>query len=181
MVASQQVSAIAITPSSGVLNTTRWVGNQPGQSQINTAIAPFIGSATELYKQDFGSPTLPNEEGGLAGSYSTSFAADSVAGDGKPADATITYDGGSYVGSMAYLLVKDGNHTPAWYLFNLTALGWNGTDVISATGFWLGGGAISHVTLYGTSTPAPVPDGGTTAALLGLGMMGIGFMARRKA
>lgn len=38
--------------------------------------------------------------------------------------------------------------------------------------------AISHISFYGQR--ASVPDGGMTAALLGLGMLGVGFVARRK-
>ena len=110
----------------------------------------------------------------MAGSYATTFA--NTASD--PADATITYTGGNIVGATAWLLVKDGNNNPAWYLFNLTTLGWNGTDVLQLTGFWPGSGAISHVALYGTPGTS-VPDAGTTMALLGLGIGALGF-ARRK-
>jgi hypothetical protein len=81
-------------------------------------------------------------------------------------------------------LVKDGKlGDPAWFLFDLTALGWNGTETLEFTGFWDGAkGAISHVTLYGRRQPGNgVPDGGVTAALLGLGVLGLGFLARRKA
>lgn len=38
--------------------------------------------------------------------------------------------------------------------------------------------AVSHFAVAG---PVAVPDGGATAALLGLGMLGLGFLARRKA
>jgi hypothetical protein len=38
--------------------------------------------------------------------------------------------------------------------------------------------AISHVSLYGGTTS--VPDGASTAALLGLGLVGLSFIARRR-
>jgi hypothetical protein len=162
--------ALNITPAS----LPQYTGNQTSQAQINAAIAPIIGSAVELYKQDVGAGS---DSGSLAGSYVTTFS--NSASD--PADALIDYVGGSIVGATAWLLVKDGNQTPAWYLFNLTLLGWNGTDDLVLTGFWPGNGAISHVALYGTPGGGgnTVPDAGTTMALLGLGLGALGF-ARRK-
>jgi hypothetical protein len=40
------------------------------------------------------------------------------------------------------------------------------------------GKGLSHISLY---NPTAVVDGGTTIALLGLGLMGLGFVSRRKA
>jgi hypothetical protein len=160
--------ALSITPATANIAT----GNQTSQSQINTAIAPLIGSATELYKQNVGGP----EVGSLAGSYTTTFNNTPL----DPADATITYNGGSIVGPTAYLLVKDGNQTPAWYLFDLTALGWDGIDTLNLTDFWPANGAISHVTLYGTTGPGTsVPDAGSTLALLGCAIGSIGLIRRK--
>lgn len=164
-VASLSVDALPVTPST----FPQWTGNQTSQSQINGVIAPIIGSATELYKQNYGG----SEEKSLAGSYQTTFV---NSADG-PSGALIDHIGGAYVGGTAWLLVKDGNHSPAWYLFNLTTLGWNGTDDLQLSGFWTGNGAISHVTLYGTSVG--VPDGGATAALLGMGLLALGTLSRK--
>jgi hypothetical protein len=165
--------AIIILPGSGVLNTSRWEGNQTSQSQINSAIAPIIGSSIELYKQDVGQA---NDVGTLKDNYSTTFS-------NSNGNADIVYGGvGNIVGPTAYLLVKDGNHSPAWYLFNLTTLGWNGTETVQVQNFWPAGGEISHVTLYGISTKRPpdqnVPEGGATLALLGLGLAGLSFGRR---
>jgi hypothetical protein len=165
-----QAHALAITPSTGTLNVTRWVGNQNGQDQIDAAIAPIIGTSTELYKQDVGAGS---DSGALAGSYSTVFL--NTAAD--PSGATITHVSGPVVGPTAYLLVKDGNQEPAWYLFNLTALSWTGTQTLDLSGFWPNQGAISHVALYGTRTQ--VPDGGMTISLLGSALVGLGLLRRK--
>src|SRR5262245_28325255 len=127
--------ALTITPATLAAAT----GNQTSQAEINAAIAPIIGSASLLYKQNVGGL----EEGSLAGSYTTTFSNTPA----DPSDALISYvDGQGYVGAPAWLLVKDGDQKPAWYLFNLTGL-WNGTDDLVLQDFWPGNGAISHVSL----------------------------------
>ncbi|MBC8000995.1 MAG: VPDSG-CTERM sorting domain-containing protein [Opitutaceae bacterium] len=168
---SFSAQAIEITPTSGTSvapGATRWSGNQTSQSQINAAISGILGSSTELYKQNVGGA----EEKALAGSYTTTFDSN------DPEDALIKYVSGDIVGGTAFLLVKDGNHSPAWYLFNLTALGWNGIADIEVNNFWPAGGAISHVTLYGTRGSS-VPDGGTTLALLGMAIGSLGLLRRK--
>ncbi len=161
--------ALPITPLSGVLNSTRWEGNQTAQPQIDAAIAGFLGTSTELYKQNVGG----GESGALAGSYNTVFTPTV-----EPSGALITYTGGPVLGDTRFMLVKDGNQQPAWYLFNLTALGWNGTEDLVLSGFWPGNGAISHVTLYG-GTGTSVPDGGATMALLGLSLLCVEGLRRK--
>jgi hypothetical protein len=132
LAAGMAFNAEALTITPGTLATA--TGNQTSQSQINTAIAPIIGSASLLYKQDVGGP----ETGSLAGSYETTFYNTAL----DPKDALIDYVGGPIVAGTAWLLVKDGNNSPAWYLFNLTTLGWNGTDDLNINNFWPGNGAI---------------------------------------
>jgi hypothetical protein len=112
------------------------------------------------------------EVGDLAGSYETEFFND----PDDPEDATIEYSGGPIVGPTAFLLVKDGNSTPAWYLFNLTSLGWDGMETLELTDFWVGRGAISHVTLYGGATSVPEP---ATLSMVALGLLGVGAVRRR--
>ena len=162
--------ALTITPASGTINVTRWEGvqGQTSQTDIDAAIAAFIGSSTELYKSNVGT----GEEGPLAGSYETQY----FNTPGDPMDATVTYISGTVVGPTAYALLKDGAASPSWYLFNLTALGWNGTEILQFTGFWPEQGAISHVALYGTSTS--VPDGGSVVMLLGAALMGLAGFRR---
>ncbi len=166
-----QAQALPITPTSGVLNTSRWVGNDTEQPEIDDAIDGILGASVELYKQNVGG----SESGALAGSYVTTFSNSAA----DPSDALIDYISGSFVGPTAYLLVKDGKQTPAWYLFNLTLLGWNGTDDLVLSGFWPAQGSISHVTLYGTTSTNRVPDGGMTISLLGSALVGLGLLRRR--
>jgi hypothetical protein len=56
-------------------------------------------------------------------------------------------------------------------------LGWNGTDDLEINDFWPAGGAISHLSLYGTRTSVPEP---ATLSLLAVGMLGAGVLRRRR-
>lgn len=74
-----------------------------------------------------------------------------------------------------YVLGKYGNQSLVWYIGG-------GQDSVSLPSSWnatAGGGGLSHISLYNSGTG--VPDGGTTALLLGLGMMGLGYLSRRNA
>jgi hypothetical protein len=157
--------AISITPANAFAS-----GPQTANPQVLAAAAAACGcTLTSQYKQDNGG----GETGPLVNSYNATFspAADSL---------QITYTGGSSVGPTAWLIVKDGNNSPGWYLFNLTALGWNGTDTINGTGFWPNQGGISHVELFGNTSPPPTPlPVPSPLVLLGSGMLGMGI-ARRK-
>jgi hypothetical protein len=148
-------------------------GNQTSQTAIDTAIASSLGSSYALYKANAGPPIT--EEYSLAGSYATIFDPEN-----DPEYAEITWTGGNIVGPIAYLLVKDGSANPAWYLYNLTALDWNGTEKITIDGLWPYQGAISHVSLYGggetVAPPVPIPP---TVWLLGAGLVGLVGLRRR--
>jgi hypothetical protein len=164
--AASPATALTITPASSCLELT---GNDTSQDDIDAAIAGTLGTSVELYKKEVDGG---GEFGSLAGSYETTFSNE----PDDPEDALIEYVGGPIVGPTAYLLIKDGSQSPAWYLFDLTCLGWNGTDDIELDGFWPQQGAISHVALYGTT--ASTPDGGATVGLLGLALASVGLIRR---
>jgi len=165
-------AVLILSPSTGICGTPNCLlmtGVQTGQSQIDAAIAASLGTSTLAYKQDVGG----GETGSFAGSYTTTFF--NSASD--PKDATIAYVAGMPVLSNAtHLLVKDGNQTPAWYLFNIA---WNGLETISLQNFWPNQGAISHVTIYGGGSTTRVPEPGTMV-LFGAGLLAFGFLRRRK-
>jgi VPDSG-CTERM motif len=162
--------ALTVTPA-GAFTT----GTQTGVPQILAEIQSNTGinlNGLELYKQNAGEAS---DSGSFAGSYQTSFSPDATDATGFKIDYI---SGSSISANPVYLLVKDGNSNPAWYLFNIT--GWNGTDDIDGSGFWPQKGAISHVSIYGTSRPGNgVPDGGVTLLLLGSAVAGLGLLRRK--
>ena len=144
-------------------------GPETSQDDINALIKEFIGTDEYLYKSEVG----VGEYGPLSDSYETEY----FNTPSDPSDAAIEYTGGDIVGVPAFLLVKDGNQDPAWYLYCLSSLfGWDGVEIIELENFWPNGGAISHVTLYG-SRQVPEP---ATMLLLGSGLIGLGFLGRKK-
>ena len=143
----------------------------PGTSEIldwlNTNVAGF-DSSNVLYKSDEDGDDTGEDSGLFAGDYTTEFM--NIVGD--PSDATISRDpGGGIIQGAEWLLVKDGDHIPIWYLFDIT--GWDGMMEIVLTGFWTDNGAISHVSIYG------IPEPGTLA-LFGIGLALAAFSRRRK-
>jgi hypothetical protein len=144
-------------------------GTQTSQSQINTAIASILGASIELYKENFGDGF---DTGSFSSSYSTVFSNPS----NDPGNATISYVSGAKILGATHVLVKDGNHSPAWYLYDITGL-WDGMASIEAINFWPNGGAISHITLYGTTGPPTgtgpnVPEPGALLVWVGLILAG---------
>ena len=155
-------------------NTT--FGYETGVPEVLDTVETYLGLELDtdlfsLYKDNVGGV----EEGLLRDSYATTYDAEPDA-----MNADITYDGppDPYVdvSSGAWLLVKDGNHSHAWYLFDLKALLWNGTDIIQLKNFWPGQGAISHVEILGTAT-VPEP---ATVLLFGSGLLGLAGFRRKR-
>ena len=148
-----------------------WQGSVPSNPDAN-AVETITGTSAQLtlaYKHDHGD----GEEGTFSGSYSTAY----FNTPADPEDAKITYTGGPVItGNPIYLLVKDGNHDPIWYVFDISS--WNGTELIDLQDFWPGGGAISHVTIF-SGEGTTVPDAGSTLALLGVALTGVGFLRRK--
>lgn len=115
-----------------------------------------------------------DEKGEGKSSYETSFSDT----ENNPSDANITWLGGDFIDPEqdAYLEVKDGNHDPIWYLFDLKALGWDGKD-IDLNNFWEDRGSISHVRLWANATQVPEP---AVMLLMGAGIAGIAAFGRRR-
>lgn len=165
--ASQGAHALVIDPAVTAIAAS---GPETSNAAIVAIVSPFVAPATELYKDNVGGI----EEGSLTGSYETEY----FDTPSDPSGAEITYVGGPIVSPNAWLVVKDGNQDPAWYLFDLTSLGWDGMEILELENFWPGRGAISHVSLYGGGghvIPEPA-----ALALAGSGLLGFGLIARRR-
>lgn len=160
-------NALLLTPA-----TATWQGsipNNPSADDIET-ITGTSAQLTLAYKDNVGG----SEEGSFTSSYKTTYFNTPT----DPQDATIEYVGGSTIsGNPIYLLVKDGNQVPIWYIFNISA--WNGTETIDLKGFWPDQGAISHVSIYTGEGGTQVPDAGSSLALMGLALTSIGLLRRK--
>ena len=163
------ITDIALTPAD-CLASNCWTTND--SSNLNaTEVASLIGysgTLVELYKQNVGEAF---DSGSFASSYNTTF--NSTPTD--PADALIEYvSGASIICPDCFLLIKDGNQSPAQYVFDIGT--WDGLGDLAMTGFWPNQGAISHVSIYGATASVPEPG---MIGLLAIGIIGV-VVARRR-
>lgn len=172
--------AHALTLSPVMANWTSTTTSNLGQTAVEAIVG--VSPLGLVYKQNEGG----SESGNGMGYYTTTFTYESI---GDASGATITYDGPLKISCPdCFLIVKDGNHTPAQYIFDIST--WNGTDTIALSGFWANPaqGAISNIAIWNNANAGGagaagggslVPEADTYAMLLaGLGL--VGFAARRK-
>lgn len=170
-----QAQALLITPYDCGTTYSCITGDNTDNAEIVSFIEVMYG-VTELYKSNVSENPADLgfgiDEKAFASEYDTVFANSTT----DPQDAWISFVGSSSIDCPdCYLLVKDGNHSPAWYLYDIGM--WNGEDDIHLEGFWPYGGAISHIAIFGNSYNLPEPG---ILALLGLGLI-VMVATRRKA
>lgn len=170
----------------------------------DTAFGSVLGDSVLMYKAESAADNSPGtlpaaEEGKLRDSYDTRFIFDLLdAGDGYTG-ATIRHTGGPAIDCShdCFLVIKDGAHNPAAYLFNL-ALGWDplganggqpttegpsswdGIMDLRLSNFWNDkGGSISYLALYGKDISAvPVPGAVWLFGTALLGFIGLSRSTR---
>jgi hypothetical protein len=173
--AVQANAILYLTPGGEWTNETLYNSAYP-ETPINNPndsgdILSITGETADLlYKDNVGG----SEEGmaNFMASYETTYFNTAL----DPMDAQITYVGGDIMADANWLVVKDGDTAPSWYLFDISA--WDGVETISLNNFWPQQGAISHISIFGSDT-VKVPEPGTLA-LFGLGLLGLGLVRRRK-
>lgn len=166
---SGAANALSLTPSTpGVLS----FGTTYGPSNCEPDCVETVFGVTDLdllYKADVGSA----DSGLFAASYTTAYLDTPT----DPSGATLSHVASTSAIACGgcYLAIKDGNHSPGYYFYDLSA--WDGLETITLSDFWPRQGAISHISIWGTAgTSVPEP---ATLGLLGLGLLATGF-ARRK-
>lgn len=176
-----EARALILTPSDctpGTCVTDAGVGSTSNPDALE--IATFVGTSSDLtllYKAEVGG----TDSGTYADDYNTLFANSAA----DPEDAFISWLGSDFIdicGDECYLSVKDGNHDPSLYIFDITGM-WDGQELISLTDFWAptaldpkGQGAISNVAIWGAGVPVSEPG---TLALFGLGLLGLALSSKK--
>lgn len=180
-------SALTITPA-GVSLVLSGEEKPHGVPDIELAIDAYLASVgsecvvVDVYKGD---PKDGETSVDYVASYETVFSLDPAADEDEDdpdyRGATITWEPGTlFIDPVCtYLLIKDGNHSPWWYFFDLAEAGWDGKATLELSGFWPGAGSISHVSIYDGGTTS-VPDGGATMALLGISVILLSLISRKK-
>lgn len=176
LVFAAQAQALLLRPADTTCTSN--INSNFNEAQVEAWVLSCFGRTVDLgllYKAEVNEDGPPFESGPFAGSYQTTFFNTLT----DPSDALIDYISGlAIVCPECFLVVKDGNQTPAQYLFDIGS--WNGTDDLILSGFWPNQGAISNVAIWG-GAPARQVSAPGTIALLGLAIAGLAFVARRKA
>jgi hypothetical protein len=160
---------ISLTPADCVVGSC-WTTDQNSNMSIAEVEAlTGFSNLTSQYKMNVGDA---NDSGPFAGSYTTTFANSAT----DPADATISLDNGATPINCGgcLLVVKDGNQSPAQYVFDLSLIGM--IENIFLTGFWPDNGAISHVEILTGVSPVPVP---AAVWLFGTALIGFVGLSRK--
>lgn len=159
---ASSASALVIDPAQCGITLSCDSGSENGNSEIIAAVEALYPGISEVYKDNVGG----GEEFSFADSYTTEY----FNSPSDPEDATITWDGPDTIDcNECWLLVKDGNQDPGWYLIDLT--GWDGQETLELQDFWPAQGAISHVSLFVRPIPVPAAVWMFASALLGLTVM----------
>ena len=141
-----------------------------------------LSGLTNYYKSDRDTGA---ESGSFSGNYTTAFTLT------PGASATISWDGPSSITCPdCYLIAKDGNSTPNWFLFDLST--WDGQETIKIGSLFYSTNPaghrveqdFSHVSIWGlddsTNPPVTIPEP-TSLALVGLALAAIGVRRQRGA
>ena len=173
-----RASLVTITPDDCTIGSC-WTTEQQSALKISE-VESLIGESdlVLLYKSEQSDSEGSIDSGLFASSYDTTF----LNSPTDPADALMEYIGGASIDCFAcYLLIKDGDHSPAQYIFDLSDLsylsiagGWDGVMDLFLDGFWPDKGAISHIAIYGV---VPLP---AAFWLFGTALIGFVGISRRR-
>jgi len=170
-VVANSAHALMLSPGGEFTNKTFYPSyNNPDASDVSVITGDIV---EELYRSNVGGV----EEKAFADSYETTYSNSAT----DPSDALVSYVlGEDVITDASWMVVKDGAHTPGWYLFDISS--WNGTDDIELSNFWLSSdgtsGSISHIAIFSGTASVPAPS---TLALFGIAMLGLGFSRRKQA
>jgi hypothetical protein len=150
----------------GLRSLTGVLGSPTAEASFIETDQSLSYNLTYLNKFEYGSGWTGG--GAVSSSYFTI-----TPNSGETANATISWDltGSGYL--LHYVLLKNGR-SGAFHLYHLYG--------VTADQYLIGGGdvtingekGISHIAFYGVQGTTSVPEGGTTLALLGLGLVGLG-------